>query len=51
MTTKEKVKSTKKEVVKKNTIEPKKIKRGLVGIWEGKIKINGDLDNVFNMAL
>jgi len=27
---------------------PKIKKRGFVGMWKGKIKINGDLDNVFN---
>jgi len=27
---------------------PKIKKRGFVGMWKGKIKINGDIDNVFN---
>jgi len=51
MTTKEKTKSTNKDVVKKKVDKPEIKKRGLVGVWKGNIKIIGDIDNVFNMAL
>jgi len=34
-----------------NEITPEIKKRGLVGAWKGKIKIIGDIDNVFNLAL
>jgi len=46
-----KTKLTPKRKVKTNEIAPKIKKRGLVGAWKGKIKIIGDIDNVFNMAL
>jgi hypothetical protein len=48
METDVKTKATPKKAVKTKEITPKIKKRGLVGIWKGKIKINGDLDNVFN---
>ena len=51
MTTKVKTKSSNKEVVKDIYLTPKIKKRGLVGVWKGKIKIIGDVDNVFNMSL
>ena len=37
-----------KKVVKTKETTPKIKKRGFVGMWKGKIKINGDIDNVFN---
>lgn len=51
MTAKEKAKSANKEQVKKKSIMPGIKKRGLVGVWKGKIKIIGDIDNVFNFEL
>ena len=36
------------KAVKTKEITPKIKKRGFVGMWKGKIKINGDIDNVFN---
>ena len=51
MTTKVKTKSSNKEAVKEKNLTPKIKKRGLVGVWKGKIKIIGDVDNVFNMSL
>ena len=51
MTINEKTKYADKKAVKKNEVTPKIKKRGLVGAWKGKIKIIGDIDNVFNMAL
>ena len=49
--TKAKIKLTPEKVVKTNKIMPKIKKRGLVGVWKGKIEIIGDIDNVFNLAL
>ena len=46
-----KTKLTPEKEVKTNRITPKIKKRGLVGVWKGKIKIIGDIDNVFNVAL
>jgi len=37
--------------IKTKEMKPKIKKRGLVGVWKGKIKIKGDIDNVFNLAL
>ncbi len=37
---------TEKTIKDETTTEIKK--RGLVGAWKGKIKIVGDIDNVFN---
>jgi len=51
MNIKEKTKYTDTKTVKKNDVSSKIKKRGLVGAWKGKIKIIGDIDNVFNVAL
>jgi len=48
METKVKVKSIPYKSDKNIEIRPKIKKRGFVGMWKGKIKINGDIDNVFN---
>ena len=48
METKTKLRPKKTAEIKRTTPEIKK--RGLVGVWKGKIKINGDIDNVFNLA-
>jgi len=48
MEAKTKTKSTSGEKNKINKTTPKIKKRGFVGMWKGKIKINGDIDNVFN---
>jgi len=45
------IKSTPEKTAELSEITPKVKKRGLVGVWKGKIKIIGDIDNVFNMAL
>ena len=50
MATNVKTKVSNKEDVKANAATPKIKKRGLVGVWKGKIKIIGDIDNVFNMV-
>lgn len=47
----EKTKLITKKDIKANEITPKIKKRGLVGAWKGEIKIIGDIDNVFNLAL
>ena len=44
-------KLTHRKSVKTNEIKPEIKKRGLVGAWKGKIKIIGDIDNVFNLSL
>jgi len=51
MKIKTKIESTPNKTVRINDTALKVKKRGLVGIWKGKIKINGDIDNVFNLAL
>ena len=51
MTTKGKTKSANRGAVKKSETMPGIKKRGLVGVWKGKIKIIGDIDNVFNFEL
>ena len=51
METKAKTKLASEKTVKTNKIMPQIKKRGLVGVWKGKIKIIGDIDNVFNLAL
>ena len=43
-------KSTGKAVVKPDDGKYEIKKRGLVGAWKGKIKIIGDIDNVFNFS-
>ena len=43
-----KIKLASKKKIKINETAPKIKKRGFVGMWKGKIKINGDIDNVFN---
>ena len=48
---KTKIKSISDKTVRINKTSPKVEKRGLVGMWRGKIKINEDIDNVFNLAL
>ena len=48
---KTKIESTPNKIAKINKTISTVKKRGLVGIWKGKIKINGDIDNVFNLAL
>jgi len=45
---KTKTKLTSEKAVKINRTTLKIKKRGFVGMWKGKIKINGDIDNVFN---
>lgn len=46
-----KIKLAAEKTARTNEITPKIRKRGLVGIWKGKIKINDDIDNIFNLAL
>ena len=48
---KTKIKSTSDKPVRISKATSKIEKRGLVGVWRGKIKINDDIDNVFNLAL
>ena len=48
METKAKTKLTSGKTVKTNELTPKIKKRGFVGMWKGKIRINGDIDNLFN---
>jgi hypothetical protein len=43
-----KTKLTPEKKVKINEATLKIKKRGFVGMWKGKIRINGDIDNVFN---
>ena len=51
MATEGKTKLADKVKVKTSTFKPKIKKRGLVGAWKGKIKIIGDIDNVFNFEI
>jgi len=50
MKTKIKTKLADKEKVNSKSIKPTIKKRGLVGAWKGKIKIIGDIDNLFNFS-
>jgi len=49
--TKTKAKLATGKPVKANEVMPKIKKRGFVGMWKGKIKINGDIDNVFSLRI